>query len=206
MFPLRLAGLATLVLLVAPRAVSAQRAAQLAVTPPGALRARPDTQLILARRFAPSRDVETTYDKSRNLTTVKVKPFDPGGGLDLRIAAVYIGHAPRATPASIKFVFHSSAFHWTYGYQHDLVLALPDASILHYVGDWQSKHGTERLSEPNLGPIAIETMTFEIPLADVQHLIQAGSAVGKLGPTEIDLGPRRVQAIADFVRRITPTP
>lgn len=199
----RFALLAAAVLAL-PGAARAQSTAALAATPLTGLRSRPDTQIVLAHAVAANRDVETDYDKSRNLTTVEVKPFDPGGGLDLRIAASYTGRAPNAKPDSVRLVFVSSGFRWTYGARHDLTLALPDASILHYGGSRVWKSGTESHPEREIGPIAIEIMTFEVPWADVQHLIRAGSAVGMLGPTQVELGPRRVAAIADFVTRIAP--
>ncbi|HKT08816.1 MAG TPA: hypothetical protein VJR24_13025 [Gemmatimonadaceae bacterium] len=184
-------------------AAGAQSSAEFASGPAG-VTSRPDTQIIVAHRLAPNRDVRVHYDKSRDLTTIEVKPFNPGGGLDLRIAASFIGHTPNDRPVSVRFVFASSSFRWIYGDHWDLRLALPDATILHYTGERLWKVGSESHFDQGISQIAIERMTFDIPLADVQRLIQAGSAVGMLGPTEIELTPRRVAAIADFVNRITP--
>lgn len=186
-----------------PCAMQAQATAAFAATPAG-LSSRPDTQIVLARGAAPNRDVHTAYDRSRDLTTIEVEPFDPGGGLELRIAASYIGHSPNERPASVRFEFRSTSFGWAYRDHNNLALALPDASILRYTTGRAWKVGTEAHTEPNVGPIVAEVMTFDIPWADVQHLIQAGSAVGMLGATQIELSPRRVAAIKDFVSRIAP--
>ena len=164
----------------------------------------PDTQLIVAHPPAENRDVSTHYDRFRNLTTVAVKPFDPGGGLDLRIEASFIGRQPNETPATVRFVFTSTSFGWIYGDDWALRLALPDASMLHYAGERLWKVASESHFDARTSTIAIEVLTFDIPLADVHHLIQAGSAIGMLGPTQIELTRRRVAAIANFVSRITP--
>src|SRR5579862_8272295 len=195
--------LASVVALAAAPAAAAQSTGAFAAAHAG-VSSRPDAQIIVAHRLAPNRDVQVHYDRSRDLTTVHVKPFDPGGGLDLRIAASFIGRTPRGTPDSVRFVFASSSFNWIYGRQWDLRLVLPDDSILHFRGERLWKVGSESRFDQGISQIAIEIMTFDIPLTDVQQLIRAGSAVGMLGPTQIELSPRRVAAIADFVNRITP--
>ena len=171
---------------------------------PARLSSRPDTQIIVARRFAGNRDVSLHYDKSAGVTTVAVAPFNPGGGLDLRISASFAGRAPHKAPTSVRFVFASSAFEWIYRGRSGLKLALPDATILNFTSERLWKTGSESLHDQGIGPVAIEVMTFEIPWTDVQHLVQAGSAIGMLGPTVIELTPRRVAAIADLVNRAAP--
>lgn len=150
--------------------------------------------LLLAFAFTAQAQVEQSYDRFKDETTVKASiPLPPASGMDSS-TLVLLAVSRGVTKPVVGLMLVSMSNGRVYGDSSEWRLILNDSHRL-LLGT------AKRLVDIKRGKW-FETLTITLPIAHLRRIADASKVAMQIGFTEFELSPAHMRQIKEFVARL----
>ena len=157
----------------------------------------PDKEQTSKRTFKHNQNVEEKYDKFKDKTSVTLKLRllgDITNGLEVVLTETFAGQKP-VTPTNFPVMFMATNKDLKYYLSHGLIFLVDGERI---------KFDDVKYTKLTYQGYFIEVMILAVPFNTLKKIVAAKKVEAQLGSTEFALSDDYLEAMRDFVSRVSP--